>query len=286
MDNQTQRSPRQRLFQQLSRIPGQHPPLDEELHLFLQTLTRNLATRQACLALRQEAELPLEPKALLRFPHEEAIALLRAIESNAGAQEKPFALSELGGRPLTSRDNGEASKNRIQYMVAPVPVAGRIMAVLAVDRCYSRREPLARDLELLELLAQVLARVLLLADQHKALRAFLGHCASQAEQEDAAHLVMSGLVAARNDGIFSLPALEGILPTDAKPSPGHGRPSLKEVERHEVLAALERNNWIQSRAARELGISLRQMGYKVRNFGLYSLLKERRRKQRDQAPRA
>jgi Nif-specific regulatory protein len=52
--------------------------------------------------------------------------------------------------------------------------------------------------------------------------------------------------------------------------------SLQEMERRGVLAALERHNWIQSRAARELGITLRQMGYRVKKFGLDNFVKQKR----------
>jgi Nif-specific regulatory protein len=52
--------------------------------------------------------------------------------------------------------------------------------------------------------------------------------------------------------------------------------SLTEMEKRGVVAALERNNWIQSRAARDLGITLRQMGYRVKKFGLETVLKQRR----------
>lgn len=52
--------------------------------------------------------------------------------------------------------------------------------------------------------------------------------------------------------------------------------SLQEMERRGVLAALERNKWIQSRAARELGITLRQMGYRVKKFGLENFVKQKR----------
>ncbi len=45
-------------------------------------------------------------------------------------------------------------------------------------------------------------------------------------------------------------------------------PPLKEMERREVVAALERNGWIQTRAARELGLTLRQIGYRIRKYGL------------------
>ncbi|MBI5572290.1 MAG: sigma 54-interacting transcriptional regulator [Desulfomonile tiedjei] len=52
--------------------------------------------------------------------------------------------------------------------------------------------------------------------------------------------------------------------------------SLQERERRDVIDALERNNRNQSAAARELGITLRQMGYRVKKFGLEEMLKPRR----------
>lgn len=52
--------------------------------------------------------------------------------------------------------------------------------------------------------------------------------------------------------------------------------SLKEVERNEVLAALEHNEWLQYKAAEALGLTARQMGYRVRKFGLESIIAEGR----------
>jgi Nif-specific regulatory protein len=51
---------------------------------------------------------------------------------------------------------------------------------------------------------------------------------------------------------------------------------LKELEKREVVAALERNHWIQSQAALDLGLTLRQIGYRVKQFGLDRLIKEQR----------
>jgi Nif-specific regulatory protein len=51
---------------------------------------------------------------------------------------------------------------------------------------------------------------------------------------------------------------------------------LKEIERREIVAALERNHWIQSQAAMDLGLTLRQIGYRVKQFGLERLIKEQR----------
>jgi Nif-specific regulatory protein len=51
---------------------------------------------------------------------------------------------------------------------------------------------------------------------------------------------------------------------------------LKEMEKREIMAALERNHWIQSQAAMDLGLTLRQIGYRVKQFGLERLIKEQR----------
>ena len=46
------------------------------------------------------------------------------------------------------------------------------------------------------------------------------------------------------------------------------RQSLEDIERTEIEAALRRNGWVQVRAARELGLTERQMGYRIKKFGL------------------
>jgi len=56
--------------------------------------------------------------------------------------------------------------------------------------------------------------------------------------------------------------------------------SLKEFERNEVMAALERNGWVQYKAAEALGLSARQMGYRVKKYGLESMIAEGRAKLR------
>jgi Nif-specific regulatory protein len=56
---------------------------------------------------------------------------------------------------------------------------------------------------------------------------------------------------------------------------------LEEMEKKEIVAALERNNWIQSQAARELGLTLRQVGYRIKKFGLEALTERRRTRNLD-----
>jgi Nif-specific regulatory protein len=61
-----------------------------------------------------------------------------------------------------------------------------------------------------------------------------------------------------------------------EPPSSHTPSSLQEVERRELLAALERCHWIQQDAARQLGITPRQMGYRIRKYGLEVLVAQRR----------
>jgi Nif-specific regulatory protein len=40
------------------------------------------------------------------------------------------------------------------------------------------------------------------------------------------------------------------------------------MEKEEVVAALRRHGWVQARAARELGLTQRQMGYRIKKYGI------------------
>ena len=43
------------------------------------------------------------------------------------------------------------------------------------------------------------------------------------------------------------------------------------------MEALERNRWVQSRAAKDLGITLRKLGYRLKKYGLEERVKQERR---------
>lgn len=47
-----------------------------------------------------------------------------------------------------------------------------------------------------------------------------------------------------------------------------GFTALQDMERREIESALIRHGWVQARAARELGLSQRQIGYKIRKYSL------------------
>lgn len=58
--------------------------------------------------------------------------------------------------------------------------------------------------------------------------------------------------------------------------------SLKEFEKNKVVASLERNEWLQYKAAESLGITPRQMGYRVKKYGLEAMIAEGRAQLRRQ----
>ncbi len=55
---------------------------------------------------------------------------------------------------------------------------------------------------------------------------------------------------------------------ESKPPERRSGKSLKEIEREEVIAALERHGWVQIRAARELGLTQRQIGYRIKKYNI------------------
>ncbi len=72
--------------------------------------------------------------------------------------------------------------------------------------------------------------------------------------------VINGAVSpqtAEQQGQLSLPKRDGIE-----------RKSLQDIERTEVEAALKRHGWVQVRAAKELGLTQRQIGYRIKKYGL------------------
>ncbi len=59
-----------------------------------------------------------------------------------------------------------------------------------------------------------------------------------------------------------------MISAEKPPAPITTPKELHEIEKHEVEAALRRNGWVQVRAARELGLTQRQIGYRIKKYGL------------------
>ena len=46
------------------------------------------------------------------------------------------------------------------------------------------------------------------------------------------------------------------------------RDRIKDIEKEEIVKALRECNWVMARAAKQLGITQRMIGYKIKKYGL------------------
>ncbi len=53
---------------------------------------------------------------------------------------------------------------------------------------------------------------------------------------------------------------------------------IEEIEKDTIVESLQDNGWIQQKAAKKIGITLRQMGYRVKKYGLEKIIREERRR--------
>jgi len=137
----------------------------------------------------------------------------------------------------------------VAFLGVPIIDNGAAVGVLSADRRRTRNADLERDLTFLSIVSAMIAPV-----------------------------------AGKSAGPGSPgPGKDDDPPPVEDPDPG-GLP-LKEMEKRQVLAALERNHWIQTRAAQDLGITLRQMGYRIKKFGLEDVMAEKRSKGSSRAAR-
>ena len=77
--------------------------------------------------------------------------------------------------------------------------------------------------------------------------------------------------------------LPDFLSSEGSRHPGPAEPEaagskLDGIEREQMLQALQRNRWVQSRAAADLGITLRKLGYRIKKHGLEDQIKRERRR--------
>ncbi len=57
--------------------------------------------------------------------------------------------------------------------------------------------------------------------------------------------------------VYSMDAHDGSL-----------KQKLERIERDAIAAALQDNRWVMARAAKQLGITERMIGYKIRKYGI------------------
>jgi Nif-specific regulatory protein len=79
----------------------------------------------------------------------------------------------------------------------------------------------------------------------------------------------ANLISHQKDDVSYRPMTTGQQTDIPKNEPQASPKALKDIEKNEIIAALTRNGWIQARAAKELGLTQRQIGYRIKKYGLY-----------------
>jgi len=69
---------------------------------------------------------------------------------------------------------------------------------------------------------------------------------------------------------FLFPALQEQTKVSVKPSRESLSKSLEQIEQEQIIHALEKCGWVQARAARLLGMTSRQIAYKMKKYKITS----------------
>jgi transcriptional regulator with GAF, ATPase, and Fis domain len=243
--------------------------LDAALAEVLRTLARTTAMQQAAVILAGEDGA--DPRfAALRaswgLPEGQAgaVGLGAAAHGRVIHAARAFVVRDLLAGPLFVDElpNRGPDKGEIFFMGVPIVLHGQAEGVLTADRLFAEEVSFKQDIRVMNVVAALIAQLIALNRQAQELEARVQQLSIMLEggSADCDDLPPSARRSGRQE-----------------PQRPPGLVLLKDIEKHEVVAALERNGWVQSRAARELGITLRQMGYRVKKFGLASLVAERRR---------
>ena len=78
-------------------------------------------------------------------------------------------------------------------------------------------------------------------------------------------VVMSGRKTVRPTDLplnLKLPAPDEVLQKESL------KAGIEDIEKSSILDALERTGWVQAKAARMIGLTARQIGYKMKKYGL------------------
>jgi transcriptional regulator with GAF, ATPase, and Fis domain len=245
-----------KVLYEIGQIIGQALNLDQALEKVLKILGGYLSMKKATITLKDGKTGHLRISACHGLGEEEKsrgiYCLNERITSRIFRTVQPFVVPEVRKEPffLNKTKSRPLDKRQISFIGVPIILQGSPIGVLSVDRLFGEEVSVEEDIQFLSIVALLIG----LAGQSSALLE-IQRLVNRMAQE-----LQSSL----------FPAGEQI-DTEDYPS------CLKKIEKREILRALERNHWIQSQAARELGLTLRQIGYRLKQFGLDKMVKEHRR---------
>jgi transcriptional regulator with GAF, ATPase, and Fis domain len=246
-----------KVLYEISHIINQGLDLDQALKNVLEILSESLAMRRATVTLKDMETGNLVIRASYGLSmEEEKRGIFYLDEGVIGlifTTREPFVVPDISKKPhfLSKTGSRRIDRGQVAFIGVPIVLQGCPIGVLSVDRLFGEDVSFEEDVQFLSIVALLIAPV----GQSSALQE------EKRQVKGMAKELQSYLSLARKQ--------IGLGQNDL--------PRLKKIEKLEILGALERNRWIQSQAAMDLGLTLRQMGYRVKQFGLEKMVRERRR---------
>ena len=207
--------------------------------------------------------LPLQAK-LLRFLQEREFERL----GSARTRKVDVRIIAATTSDLTAQVNAGSFREDLSYLLSVCPIR--------VPPLKDRREDIPTLLDhFLDKVSKEYGRRFYFTKRTQAVLQGYGWSGNVREMENLVERLCIRVDGAEID-LKDLPPYLSPAGAKAEPEDQAFLSRLKEMEKREILAALERNHWIQSQAAMDLGLTLRQVGYRVKQFGLDRLIKEQR----------
>lgn len=211
----------------------------------------------------EELSLPLQAK-LLRFLQEREFERL----GSTRIRKVDVRIIAATDRELTERVNAGSFREDLYYLLSVFPIR--------IPPLRDRREDIPPLLDhFLDKVSEEYARRFYFTEKALEVLWNYGWPGNVREMENLVERLCIMVEGSEID-LKDLPAYLSPAGIKSEPEDQAFLSRLKEMEKREIVAALERNNWIQSQAAMDLGLTLRQIGYRVKQFGLERLIKEQR----------
>ena len=246
----------------ISQIVGSALNLDQAMSNILQVLHTTLCMDRATLVLLDETGKCVDIKVsygLTPTPKEEkwtVYGLNEDVCKKILQTCTPFVVPDINSAPLFLNNiqyQSLLSKDKLFFIGVPIILRKEPVGVLTVDRLFGLEVSVKEDFRFLKVVALLIAQFLnlhqkicrkekRLLEENRSLRAELRRHHGKRKVVGTSRAICEVL---------------------------ENRPrSLRDIEREEVEAALRRHGWVQVRAARDLGLTQRQIGYRIKKYGL------------------
>jgi Nif-specific regulatory protein len=249
-----------RAIYEISQVVGSALHLDKALSQILYVLHTTLSMERATLVLLDETGSILSIRASYSLTNIEekwgVFGLNETVCKKILQTCSPFVVQDIHSEPVflnMIQYPSLLSKDKLFFIGVPIILRKKPVGLVTVDRVFGLEVSFEEDIRFLTMVATLIAQFLKL---HQTI------CCKEKSLMEENRSLRAELrrLHSRRDIIGTSKAIYEIL--EKRPR------SLRDLEREEVEAALRRHGWVQVRAARDLGLTQRQIGYRIKKYGL------------------